>query len=963
MATGERGWRQLIDYHLLATQRASVAEPVPIAERAAWAPLDLPAEHIITGRADVLAMDTATASLVDQVTHDETLYYGWPMVVMADRSRRLHVAPMLMTALETAPDSDTFSPTDDSPYLNPGLLTERFFPPEVLAAALACVPDDLPFGDPDGMGAVAVAVLEALGFDASHVDPDRLIRSASRPRAGVHNTPMIFRGPSDLSTRGLIEELGELRGRPDWQQTAAAWLVAPPQNAADPQAPPTGHDPRVSPFGLPLLGAEGLELNDSQEQAIEASRTQPLTVVTGPPGTGKSQLIAAAVINQWTAGRTVLVASTNNKALEVAVERCAGVDPALLLRTGNREARDELPAKIEALAARPAPFGASPDVIRRHLEVAAAHREELLEALTARTRCESELAQAVIDREQLRRLLWADPHPGPVHHRRARLHRAAGKLGQSRWLRNWRAQRLLTAAAPTVAGVRADDVARWAAVEAHADALTEQLERFGSPDPARERHDVQAADRAWAEASTSALRDIVAGRLNTGRAALQQLARLRSASRLARVEATVRTLPHTPGWACTALSAQANFPLTAGMFDLLILDEASQCSLAQVIPLAYRARRILVVGDPNQLTPIVTLATATLHDLAAAVDTSTAHAQRARVSVGKDSAFTAYAARSPAVPLLLNMHYRCHPAIARWFNDHFYEGALRVLTAVDAGDPRPRGLHLLDVPGRTQRSDTGDTSNEEEANAIASWILEHNSRPATVGVVAPFTAQATLIRRRLREELGEAAEAIAVGTAHTFQGGERDTILFSATLASDAHLPTARWVESERNLINVAASRAKRALIVVADKTALKSLPVPTLNALVHAAGNPIEPSDAAVHEALSEDAALHSQAERRLYEAFHRAGIRAEPKLIVEGYELDFAIRTPTGQINVEIDGIHHTDTRGRQRRQDLARDRVLEGLDWRVLRFPAWRCLADPDQVTADIQQFLETPDEDDR
>ena len=78
-------------------------------------------------------------------------------------------------------------------------------------------------------------------------------------------------------------------------------------------------------------------------------------------------------------------------------------------------------------------------------------------------------------------------------------------------------------------------------------------------------------------------------RLRSGHGALEQLAYLRRGARDARVAAVARTLPYLPAWACTSLSTQPNFPLKSGLFDLLIVDEASQCALADVLPLAYRA--------------------------------------------------------------------------------------------------------------------------------------------------------------------------------------------------------------------------------------------------------------------------------------------------------------------------------------------------------------------------------------
>jgi very-short-patch-repair endonuclease len=157
-------------------------------------------------------------------------------------------------------------------------------------------------------------------------------------------------------------------------------------------------------------------------------------------------------------------------------------------------------------------------------------------------------------------------------------------------------------------------------------------------------------------------------------------------------------------------------------------------------------------------------------------------------------------------------------------------------------------------------------------------------------------------------------------------------------------------VEAQRNLVNVAVSRARRALVVVGDAAALAQLPVPTLTALaVAAAGH--RPSDT-VEEILREDRRLHSQAERRLHAALLAAGLTLELKPQVDGYELDFAIVTPDGRrLDVECDGSQHIDARGRQRRQDLARDHVLGKLGWQVLRYPAWRCLTHPAAVAAEV------------
>ena len=81
--------------------------------------------------------------------------------------------------------------------------------------------------------------------------------------------------------------------------------------------------------------------------------------------------------------------------------------------------------------------------------------------LAKRAATEAELAQLVFDREARRTMLWGSPDPGPAYEQRARLNRAGAKLNGWSWLRGFRARRLLDAAAPTRAEVRAKDVAAW----------------------------------------------------------------------------------------------------------------------------------------------------------------------------------------------------------------------------------------------------------------------------------------------------------------------------------------------------------------------------------------------------------------------------------------------------------------------------------------------------------------------
>ncbi|NMM18255.1 MAG: hypothetical protein HHJ14_14375, partial [Cellulomonas sp.] len=100
---------------------------------------------------------------------------------------------------------------------------------------------------------------------------------------------------------------------------------------------------------------------------------------------------------------------------------------------------------------------------------------------------DAELVQLVVDVEALRTMTWGSAVRGPVHDRRADLHRRAVKVTGSRSMRERRDRHLLALAAPVVQGVSAEDVAAWASVEVRADERAAMLGALGPADPVRDR--------------------------------------------------------------------------------------------------------------------------------------------------------------------------------------------------------------------------------------------------------------------------------------------------------------------------------------------------------------------------------------------------------------------------------------------------------------------------------------------
>ena len=149
--------------------------------------------------------------------------------------------------------------------------------------------------------------------------------------------------------------------------------------------------------------------------------------------------------------------------------------------------------------------------------------------------------------------------------------------------------------------------------------------------------------------------------------------------------------------------------------------------------------------------------------------------------------------------------------------------------------------------------------------------------------------------------------------------------------------------------LNVAVSRARRALMVVGHP-GVRDLGSETLHSLrtylrYEVTRNGGDVSTSATFRA-------DSVSEQLLFEAMQLGKLIPYAKVEVEGYELDFALLEQGIRLNIEVDGDQHLDVRGRQRRQDITRDRVLAELCWTVVRIPAWRCHDEIDAVIGEIR-----------
>ncbi len=287
------------------------------------------------------------------------------------------------------------------------------------------------------------------------------------------------------------------------------------------------------------------------------------------------------------------------------------------------------------------------------------------------------------------------------------------------------------------------------------------------------------AERTQTRADAKALRQLAAhARKRRRRLTLRQLVEQYWDHGLADVR---------PVWLCSPDSVASMFPVRADLFDLLIVDEASQCPVESAVPVALRARRVLIAGDEQQMPPSrffqASHGVEDLEDDDGAVLGSQSLLELARVAFPSTT---------------LRWHYRSrHESLVAYSNRAFYGG--RLITAPRAERTRSaevEGLHFVHVEGLWK--DQRNPIEAERVVDLVSTLLQRTVPGSTtapsIGVVTFNLNQAELVLQRigaravhdptLREALARdrrrpPIEQLFVRNLENVQGDERDVIVFS----------------------------------------------------------------------------------------------------------------------------------------------------------------------------------------
>ncbi len=267
-----------------------------------------------------------------------------------------------------------------------------------------------------------------------------------------------------------------------------------------------------------------------------------------------------------------------------------------------------------------------------------------------------------------------------------------------------------------------------------------------------------------------------------------------------------------PIWLVKMSDIYKVLPLNNELFDVAIIDEATQCDIASCLPIIQRANKIVFAGDPHQLRHVSFLSYTNQNALK----------QKYNIDINNDN----FNFRQNSVldlinnaitdsnqVMFLNEHFRSLPAIISYSNRHFYSNALKIMTF------RPEnfteGLYFEKSKGK--RNELGYNKIEAEQlieklkSIINDEIYLNQKNCKSIGILSPFKSQVSYISEIVYKEINlESIEKhrITINTAYGFQGDERDIMLISFCLDSNSNQVAFNYL-NRNDVFNVSITRAK----------------------------------------------------------------------------------------------------------------------------------------------------------
>lgn len=706
-----------------------------------------------------------------------------------------------------------------------------------------------------------------------------------------------------------------------------------------------------------------LSLSDSQREVIKSSFIHPLTAVYGPPGTGKSQTIVNLVSHLVASGKTVLVASRMDKAVDVVSERLNGLGaPFLCLRAGranyqkqlNFELQDLLSNKtdldtgfesavltdIEDIKSLFKSIKETEDKCRNILELEKEWFKNQNNDDISATQFISENQEYIKERlthseiESYRNLL-------------ERIEQLLDKSGFfnglltkfyfyriNKKLKDKKLKPFRDEIDALRLNLTAKEITnKLKEVESSINRvgnLHQLLESLRELRKKQKQLSINILKNKRRESLKSLIRDQVKRQrlIVHSKALIERKKNLQS--RLLDNEDFSPLLEAFPCWAVTTYAISECLPLKPGLFDVAIIDEASQCDIASCFPVMFRAKRTLVVGDDKQLPHMSFLEKAKEQSFLSQYNIPDKYQLMWRFRTNSVFDLANYYASNS---ILLDEHFRSCPQIINFSNKEFYGNRIRVMNR-DLSNQKC--LELFVVPDAKVDLDT--TRNMAEVEEILKKVQEiilseeDSPNPTSIGIISPFRGQVELIKKSITQIVSDTVarrHSLEIGTAHTFQGDEKDIIFLSFTLGENSHHQSLTFAQKP-NLFNVAITRAKKKLYCYISKP-VESVQSGLLKSYLEYIREINENSSKEREEK------YNNSFEQEIASLCKDEGLTVYPNFDSAGLKINLVVSDGENSVAIECDGFDDGREQTGNTTDPVWKQEILERCGWKVLRITA--------------------------
>jgi hypothetical protein len=628
-----------------------------------------------------------------------------------------------------------------------------------------------------------------------------------------------------------------------------------------------------------------MPLSRKQEDAIRNAWSSDLSYIQGPPGTGKSHTITALMLSALVLEKSVLLVSHKKAAIDVVrrkLHEILGEEFAIYVGNDVSE-RDRTRRRINELIEQ------SGNGYSQRLGTLKAQEErakaDLLNTLHRIQREENSLGLALARtnanyRAQEDHLRYRTAYARDFHDADLALEVLSSlPVVPENWgstlesLEEVQNQRIVGKAIPNrdllrtrlgLVRYRRQFNAEWVALEPwNAHRMRAHFAAITAYDKARQeenqihvnlnlvRRTIHDLEVKAEEQSKTYLRTLLRRiQLENARAALSDLSNFQALFRLRRpslIKPRMEKINYAaitrifPIWLGEMRNLGSVLPLQSGIFDLAVVDEASQVNIPEVVPAFHRAKSYVVVGDQKQLGLEAaglfainrTYEELTWNNCFGGVQgvISYAQAKQRKLTISDSSILDFIVSPTTGLSIpqaTLDEHYRSMPSLANYTSKQFYEddGGLKVMTEVSTnlgkdsfrffevgGDRAPDGKYVPREVDKALELVNSILSGSELGNGshLRKLGFEFPNRLPSVGIISFTTDQRNQLRTRAETEIDPVQRDrldLLIGTPEEFQGNERDVMILTFGIGADHTY--ARGFFEKPTRFNVATSRARK---------------------------------------------------------------------------------------------------------------------------------------------------------